>query len=166
MSEGFLNNVNGSISNRVVASNIRNGYSLPANMMIFSGECETPQQKELIDTGYDAISFLKIAEFGMAGLGFNTQRCARTLRTRIEEAIITAEEKSVRRGNSLKIQYTTVFPTGTSSTIGPLAANLARSKGIDPFVFQVIPDNLSESYQLINTINSLALVSRMPVIMI
>ena len=166
MSVGILNNINGSISTKVLTSNIKNNYPFPNNMEVLVGECETPQQQELINTGSDIVNILKIAEFGMSGMGMNAQRCARSLSTRIEESILAAEEKAIRRGNTLRLQYTTLLPTGTSSTVGVIAANVARNKGLDPLVFSVIPNNLSQTYQLINTINALALCPFSPLIVI
>jgi len=93
MSVGILNNVNGSISNRVVASNIKNGWPFPSNMQIFNIDCVTPQNGEVKSAGSDMVNSLTINEYGMAGMSFNSQRCAYSLKTRIEEAILRAEEK-------------------------------------------------------------------------
>lgn len=164
MSVGILSNVNGSISNRVVASNIKNGWSFPDNLEILGIDCFTPQNKELESTDDDMVNCITIGEYGMAGLSFNSQRCAHSLKTRIEQAILRAEEKSIVKGNTIKILYATMLPTGTASTVTPIVSTISNNLGLNPLIFSIVPDNLSETYQLINTINGVALSSFNPII--
>jgi len=59
-----------------------------------------------------------------------------------------------------------MFPTGTSSTVSPIVADIGKNLGLNPLMFAVIPDNLSETFQLINTINGIALSSFHPIVLI
>jgi len=167
MAEGIVINENGSISNRIVASNIKNGFPFPDNVQILATECTTKQHADLKATGRDEmVNTVTIGEYGMAGHSFHVQRCAKSLRPRIYEAILKAEEKSIAKGHTLKMQLTTIFPTGTSATVGPIAANVAKSMGLDTLVFAVLPDVVSQSFQLINAINAIALSSFHPLVLI
>jgi hypothetical protein len=59
-----------------------------------------------------------------------------------------------------------MFPTGTSSVVSPIAADtVAKKFGTTTLTLAVIPDYQAEVYQLINTINMIA-ISTSPVIII
>lgn len=167
MSEGIIINPNGSISNRIVASNIKNRFPFPDNVQILAVECTTKQHADLKTAGRDdMVNTVTIGEYGMAGHSFNGQRCVKPLKPRIYEALLKAEEKSIIKGHTLKMQLTTIFPTGTSATVGPIAANVAKSIGLDTLVFAVLPDVVSQSFQLINAIIAIALSSFHPLVLI
>ncbi|MHC1567682.1 MAG: hypothetical protein ACXQTD_08275 [Candidatus Syntropharchaeia archaeon] len=166
---GLLIGVNGSISNRVTTSIIRNGTPpLPGNARFLSFDSWTEQQRELIDTGAELVHSVTVSEYGMAGDGMRIQRCMKSLKTGVESAIAEAKERAMKNGYSLKFYSTLLLPTGSCSVGSVITSCLAKEKfGLHTLVHSVIPDILSaENYQLINAIYVNAVASFQPLVIL
>lgn len=169
MSEGEIIGINGSISNRVVASILKEDtYPVPENTRFLSFDSWTEQQKELIDTGEDIVHHVTINEYGMAGNGLRTQSCMTYMKTSVQNAFTEAGEKATRNGYPLKFYSTLMLPTGSCSVGSVITSYLAKENfGLHTLTHSVIPDILSaESYQIINAIYSNAVASFQPVVLI
>ena len=73
-------------------------------------------------------------------------------------------ENSSRSGYALKYLYSTVYPGGTSSTAGPILMKVATKFGLKPLSMYILPDSLSQMFQMVNTITCLAFGADFPLI--
>ena len=154
----------GTTSNRILLSNIQNNFDLPNNVISKTLECETPTYHQVKKLGHPRIVTVPLGLFGMGGF-FNAQQCYRTYNSKIEEGLMTAEEKASRSSFTLKIQYSTVFPGGTCSSLSPLVTYAGKKFNMKPLSMAIVPNNNAPTYQLYNVINCLALMSG-PIILV
>ena len=148
----------GTTSNRILLSNIKNNFDLPYNIINKTLECETPTLNQVRKLGHPRTVTVPLGLFGMGGF-FNAQQCHSTYGSKIEDGLMAAEEKASRSSFTLKIQYSTVFPGGTSSSMGPLVSYAGKKFNMKPLSMAIIPNNNAPSYQLYNVINCLALLN-------
>ena len=158
MNVGLCYEAIGTISNRILLSNINNNFDLPYNVINKTLECETPTFNQVRKLGHPRIVTVPLGLFGMGGF-FNAQQCYNAYHSKIEEGLMTAEEKASRSSFTLKIQYSTVFPGGTSSSMAPLVSYAGKKFNMKPLSMAIVPNNNAPSYQLYNIINCLALLS-------
>ncbi len=166
MNVGLCIGALGSTFNQILGSNLNNGWVFPSNQQALSIDCLTPQLIKVIQRGCDKIVIVKINNYGLGGYTFDVHRCYNFLKTKIEESLMRLEENASRNGYTLKILYSTVFPGGTSSTTAPILMKVGTKFGLKPLSMYVIPDSLSQSFQMVNTINCLALSADYPVILV
>lgn len=164
MVESVIKVATGSISNRIDAYNIKNSYT-HSNMQFLGIDGWTPQHREYKSIGDRRVISLTLGTYGLGGMVFNTQGLVNTLKPRVEESLLRIEEVSNEIGNTNKILYTTLFATGTSASTTPIVAEACRTRGLNCLIFCVIPSNISEGYQRLNCIYSLAML-RAPVVLV
>jgi len=168
MSEGQMIGVNGSIQNRVATSNIKEEYPIPDNIQLLSFDCWTKQQIDLINTNSNLVHPITISDYGTAGMGLRAQRCMSSLKTSIQNAIISAEETAKRNNYPLKFYSTLMLPTGSCSVGSVISSYIAKEEfGAHTFLHAVIPDILAcENYQTINAIYNTAVASFQPLVLL
>ena len=154
----------GSTINQVLSSNLNNDWNFPRNQRALSIDCLTNQLQSIIKCGNDNIAVVKINEYGYGGYTFDIHRCYISLKTKIEESLMQLAENSSRSGYILKYLYSTIYPGGTSSTIAPILMKVGTKFGLKPLSMYVLPDDLSQTFQMVNTINCLAFSADYPVI--
>ncbi len=154
----------GSTFNQVLFSHLKNGWILPVNQWVLSIDCLTTQLQKIIKCSNDSIAVVKINAYGYGGFSFDIHRCYNNLKTKIEEALMKLAENSSRSGYALKYLYSTVYPGGTSSTVGPILMKVATKFGLKPLSLYILPDSLSQAFQMVNTITCLAFSADYPVI--
>lgn len=154
----------GTTSNRILLSNIQNNFDLPNNVISKTLECETTTYHQVRKLGHPRIVTVPLGLFGMGGF-FNAQQCYSTYNSKIQEGLMAAEEIASRSSFTLKIQYSTVFPGGTCSSLSPLVTYAGKKFNMKPLSMVIVPNNNAPSYQLYNVINCLALMSG-PVILV
>ena len=164
MNVGLCIGVLGSTFNQVLFSNLNNGWIFPSNQRALSIDCLTNQLLNIIKCGNDNISVVKINEYGYGGYTFDIHRCYNSLKTKIEESLMRLSENSSRNGYILKYLYSTIYPGGTSSTTAPILMKVSTKFGLKPLSMYVLPDCLSQTFQMVNTINCLAFAADYPVI--
>ncbi len=164
MNVGLCYDAIGSTSNRILLSNIKNGFDIPNNIQAETIECETPTHSQVMKLGHNRIVSIPLGLFGMGGF-FNAQQCYNAYNSKIEEGLMTAEEKASRSSFTLKIQYSTVFPTGTSSSMAPLVSYAGKKFNMKPLSMAIVPNNNAPSFQLYNIVNCLALMNG-PIILV
>ena len=104
MNVGLCYEAIGTTSNRILLSNIKNNFDLPYNVINKTLECETPTLNQVRKLGHPRIVTVPLGLFGMGGF-FNAQQCHSTYSSKIEDGLMTAEEKASRSSFTLKIQY-------------------------------------------------------------
>jgi hypothetical protein len=154
----------GSTFNQVLFSNLKNGWNFPSNLRALSIDCLTNQLQNIIKCGNNKIAVVKINEYGYGGYSFDIHRCYKSLKTKIEEALMKLSENSSRNGYVLKYLYSTVYPGGTSSTTAPIVMKVGTKFGLKPLSMYIIPDSLSQGFQMVNTVICLAYSADYPVI--
>lgn len=154
----------GSTFNQVLSSNLKNGWNFLCNQWALSIDCITNQLQSIIRCGNENIVVVKINQYGYGGYSFDIHRCYNSLKTKIEESLMKLEESSSRNGYILKYLYSTVYPGGTSSTTAPILMKVGKKFGLKPLSMYILPDSLSQTFQMVNTINCLAFSSDFPVI--
>lgn len=154
----------GTTSNRILLSNMQNNFDLPNNVIGKTHECETPTYHQVKKLGHPRIVTVPLGMFGMGGL-FNAQQCYSAYNSKIQEGLMAAEEMAGRSSFTLKIQYLTVFPGGTCSSLSPLVTYAGQKFNMKPLSMVILPNNNAPSYQLYNVINCPALM-RGPVILV
>ena len=140
MVESEIKVATGSISNRVDAYNFKKKYT-KSNMQFLGIDGWTPQNREYKNIGDGRVTSLTLGTYGLGGMVYNTQRLVKTLKPRVEESLLRIEESSNERGNTNKILYATLFPTGTSASTTPIVAEASRSRGLTTMIVGVIPSN-------------------------
>jgi len=158
MNIGLCYEAIGTTSNRILLSNIQNNFDLPNNVISKTHECETPTYHQIKKLGHPRIVTVPLGLFGMGGF-FNAQQCYSAYNSKIEEGLMAAEEIAGRSSFTLKIQYSTVFPGGTCSSLAPLVTYAGKKFNMKPLSMVIIPNNNAPSYQLYNVINCLAVIS-------
>ncbi|MCU0849739.1 MAG: hypothetical protein MUC80_00500 [Candidatus Thermoplasmatota archaeon] len=156
MVESIIKVATGSTANRIDAHNIKNGLT-QSNIYFLGIDGWTPQHKEYQNIGDRRVTSLTLGTYGLGGMVFSTKRLANTLKPRIEELLLRIEEISNENGDTNKILYTTLFGTGTSGSTTPIVAEASRARGLTSLIFSVIPSDLSEGYQRLNSIYSLTI---------
>lgn len=164
MSVGLTYAALGSTANQILASNLKNNSTPLNNQLNLSLDCITTQLQKVIQCGSDKVVIVKINNYGLGGFTFDIHRCYNMLKTRIEEALMKLEENASRNSFTLRILYATIFPGGTSSSSAPILMDAASRFGLKTLSMYIIPDDNSQMFQLVNTINSLSMLSNYPVI--
>lgn len=156
MVESIIKVATGSTANRIDAHNIKNGLT-QSNIYFLGIDGWTPQHKEYQNIGDHRVTSLTLGTYGLGGMVFGIKKLANTLKPKIEESLLRIEEISNENGDINKILYTTLFGTGTSGSTTPIVAEASRVRGLTSLIFSVIPSDLSEGYQRLNSIYSLAI---------
>jgi hypothetical protein len=154
----------GSTFNQVLYENLKNGWKFKKNQRALAIDCLTNQLQNIIKCSNDNIAVIKINTYGFGGYSFDIHQCYSSLKTKIEESLMKLGEDSSRNGYILKYLYLTVYPGGTSSTTAPILMKISTKFGLKPLSMYILPDSLSQTFQMINTINCFAFSSDYPVI--